>query len=98
MSSAGKLVKNYDNDMTNHAQLIPIKDYIGSGDVDADEQAKQHILPPSDPKKKKRKSVWKSPAVPKGMTTAEFNAMKTRYMFAENVLNENPDGALGLGV
>jgi len=25
------------------------------------------------------------------MTTAEFNAMKTRYQFAESVLNENPD-------
>ena len=74
---------------TPYTNLVKSKDYAGSNDASEEDKAKLHVLSPM--LKNKRKAVWQEPKLPKGMSQAEYNTLKSRYQFAEGVLNENPD-------
>jgi hypothetical protein len=63
--------------------LVATQEYAGSSKRTADELKLMHLLSPGDPRKKNRKVYQKHLNLPKGMSTAEYKALSTKYQFTE---------------
>lgn len=72
--------------------IIPISMYNGSGPRSKSEKGQAHMLSPLLKKldKQKLSAIDKSRAK-KGRLDAKGKAMRTKYKFSEQKLNENPD-------
>jgi hypothetical protein len=67
--------------------LVPTNEYVGSSKRTEDELRMLHALSPADSRKIDRKVYQKKLSLPKGVSTAEYKYLTTKYKFTEWLIN-----------